>query len=73
MGSIPGVRRSRMPWSNKPMHPQLQKPMCLEPELCNRRRHAGEKPPLTATRENPCAATKTQHNQKLKTNKKSLS
>ena len=46
--------------------------MCLEPELCNKRSHRNEKPvhrseewpPLTATRETPRAATKTQRSQK---------
>ena len=52
--------------------PQLLKSTCLEPVLCNKRSHRNEKPahhnqeqsPLTATRESPRAATKTQHSQK---------
>ena len=52
--------------------PQLLKPARLEPVLHNKRRHHNEKPahcneeqpPLTATRESPRAATKTQHSQK---------
>ena len=50
---------------------QLLKPTHLEPVLHNKRSHRNEKPshhnkeqpPLTATRESPRAATKTQHNQ----------
>ena len=53
--------------------PQLLKPTCLEPMLRNRRSHGNEKPvhqnekqpPLVATRESPCVATKTQCSQKL--------
>ena len=52
--------------------PQLLKPTHLEPMLCNKRSHRNEKPvhrkeeklPLAATRESPCAATKTQCSQK---------
>ena len=48
--------------------PQLLKPACLEPVLCNKRSHHNEKPrhrneeqpPLATTRESLCAATKTQ-------------
>ena len=51
--------------------PQLLKPMRLEPVLCNKRSHCNEKPthrneekpPLTATRESPSIATKTQCSQ----------
>ena len=51
---------------------QLLKPVCLEPVLCNKRNHRNEKPthrneewpPLTATRESPRVATKTQCSQK---------
>ena len=51
---------------------QLLKPTCLEPVLCNKRSYRNEKPahrneeqlPLAATKENPCATTKTQHSQK---------
>ena len=53
--------------------PQLLKPTHLEPVLRNKRSHRNEKPahrneewlPLDATRESPCAATKTQCSQKL--------
>ena len=56
-------------WAHEP---QLLKPTCLEPVLHNKRSHRNEKPvhrneekpPLTATRESPRAATKTQHSQK---------
>ena len=54
--------------------PQLLKPACLEPVFRNKRSHCNEKPahrnrnkekpPLSATRESPHAATKTQHSQK---------
>ena len=51
--------------------------MCLEPVLRNKRSHCNEKPvhcnkeqpPLAETRESPRTATKTQHSQKIKTNK----
>ena len=53
--------------------PQLLKPVRLEPVLCNKRshcnekptHHSGEKPRLNATKESPCAATKTKRSQKL--------
>ena len=53
--------------------PQLLKPVCLVPVLCNKRSHCNEKPmhgneewpPLAATRESPRTETKTQHSQKL--------
>ena len=58
--------------------PQLLKPTCLEPVLCNKRSHRNEKPthcnekpthhserkPVTAMK-TPCAPTKTQHSQRL--------
>ena len=51
--------------------PQLLKPKLLEPVLRNKRSHRNktghrnkEQPPLTAARESPCAATKTQRSQK---------
>ena len=52
--------------------PQLPKPACLEPVLCNKRSHRNEKPThrneeqplLAAARDSPRAATKTQHSQK---------
>ena len=54
--SVPGPGRSHMPWSNytcEPQllsprsgarQPQLLKPVCLEPVLCNQRSHSNEKP-----------------------------
>ena len=39
-------------------------PQCLEPRLPNKRNDHSEEPPLTATRDSPCAAIKTQHSQK---------
>ena len=52
--------------------PQLLKPTCLEPMLCNKRSQCNEKPPycnkewppLAATRESLRTATKTQHSNK---------
>ena len=52
---------------------QLLKPECLEPVLCNKRSHYNEKPThskkeesqLTAARESPLAATKTDRSQKI--------
>ena len=52
--------------------PQLLKPACLEPVLCNGRGHRSERPmccreewpPLAATGESPHTATGTQHSQK---------
>ena len=52
--------------------PELLKPTNLEPVLLNKRSHHNEepthrneeKPPLTATRESPCTAMKTQPSQK---------
>ena len=57
--------------------PQLLKPARLEPVLHNKRSDRNEKPahrkeeqpPLAATRESPCAATKTQRSQKWIKNK----
>ena len=43
---------------------QLLKPARLEPVFCSKRRHRNEKPLLTATRESPLAAMKTQCSQK---------
>ena len=43
-GSIPGLGRSHMPWSNWARAPQLLKPAHLEPVLCNKRGHRNEKP-----------------------------
>ena len=71
-GLIPGPGRSHMLRSNWACAPQLLKPARLEPVLRNKRRHRHEKPvhrneewpPLAATRESPCTATKTQHSQK---------
>ena len=53
--------------------PQLLKPACLEPMLCDKRSHHNEKAwvpqqrvaPTSASRESPSAATKPQSNQKL--------
>ena len=44
MSSIPGLGRFCMGWSNYAHGPQLLKPVCLEPVLCNKRNHCGEKP-----------------------------
>ena len=70
----PTCRRATKPVSHSywACVPQLLKLVCLEPMLHNKRSHPNEKPahcnkeqpPLTATRESPCAATKTQHSQK---------
>jgi len=38
-GSIPGLGRFNMPWSNQVPVPQLLKPARLEPVLCNKRSH----------------------------------
>ena len=83
MGSIPGLRRCHMlesnsahapqllsPWA-RTCTPQLQRSMCLEPVLCNKRSHCNKKPAhcneewpwLAATRESPHKAMKTQHSQ----------
>ena len=55
-GSNPGLGRPHTPWNNKAharqllslcsraREPQLLKPMCLEPVLCNERSHRKEKP-----------------------------
>ena len=43
MGLSPGPERSRVPWSNEARVPQLLKPACLEPVLCNKRSHCNEK------------------------------
>ena len=55
MGSIPGLGRSHMPWSNsarapqllslhsRAREPQLLKPAHLEPVLRNKRSHRNEK------------------------------
>ena len=69
-GSTPGLARSHMPRSNysrlpqllnlccKACGPQLPKPACLGPTLCNKRSHCHartpqleSRPPLAATRE----------------------
>ena len=72
-GSSPGPGRSHVLRSNsacapqllslrsRAHEPQLLKPVCLEPVLCNKRSHRNEKPahsnkeqpPLAATRESP--------------------
>ena len=43
-GSSPGLGRSHMPWSNWAPVPQLLKPVCLEPVLCDKRSQRSEKP-----------------------------
>ena len=55
MGSIPGPGKSHMPRSSsargpqllslcsRAREPQLLKPVCLEPVLCNKRSHCNEK------------------------------
>ena len=55
-GSSPGLGRSHMPrsnWAREPQllslcsrahEPQLLKPVCLEPMLCNKTSHRDEKP-----------------------------
>ena len=72
-GLIPGLGRFHMPRGNKAQAPQLLKP--LHPRA---RAQQQEKPPqgearspqldsnplLTAARESPCTATKTQHSPK---------
>ena len=77
-GSSPGPGRSHMPWSNQAREPQLLSlcsrahvpqlldPTRLVPVLHNKRSHRNnkEQPLLTATRESPCTATKTQCSQK---------
>ena len=44
IGSIPGLGRAYMPWSNKALELQLLKPMCLETVLYNKRSYHHEKP-----------------------------
>ena len=59
--------------ATQPAYYNYQSLHTLEPVLHNRRSHLNEKPAhhsysialLTTTRESPCAATKTSHNQKL--------
>ena len=83
-GSSPGPGRSHMPQSNSAREPQLLsllstacepqllKPVCLEPMLCNKRSHRNEKPAhrneeeplLAATRGSPRAVPQTQCSQK---------
>ena len=62
----PTCRGARKPMHhNYRAHLQLLKPPHLQSLLCNGRSHHNEEqPPLTTTRECPCAATKTQSNQK---------
>ena len=43
-GLIPGPGRSHMPQDHYGRVPQLPKPVCLEPELCNKRSQCNEKP-----------------------------
>ena len=71
-GSGPGPGRSHVPWGNWAREPRLLRPVRLEPVLQNERghrsgrpaHHSEEWPPLTAARERPHAATKTQCSQK---------
>ena len=42
--SILDLGRAHMPQSNYACVPQLLKPECLEPMLCNKRSHCSEKP-----------------------------
>ena len=66
--------------ATKPMCHNYWSPNTLESMLCNDRSHHSEKPlnrnwragPFSATRENPCAAAKTQHSKKKKKEKKKL-
>ena len=59
--SSPDRGRSHMPRSNYARAPQLLSPRATTTEA---RAPQQEKPPLTATRESLCAATKTQCSQK---------
>ena len=43
-GLIPGPGRSHVPRSNPAHAPQLLKPVCLEPVLCNKRSQHNEEP-----------------------------
>ena len=66
IGSSPGLGRSHMQRSNKAhapqllslcsraCEPQLLKPACLEPVLCNKRSHH-KRNPRTATKSGPCS------------------
>ena len=76
-GLIPGLERVHMRWSKWAHMPQLLESALPEPGLHSERGHGIKKPEhrseaqplLTATRENPRAATKTQHNHKPNKNK----
>ena len=48
VGSIPGLERSRMLWSNEARAPQLK-------SLCSRARALRQDKPCTSTRESPCS------------------
>ena len=58
--------------SDRAHEPQLLRPVCRQPVLCNKRSHRRERPmhhnqgqlPLAATRESPRTATKTHYSQK---------
>ena len=78
-GLIPDLGRFHMPWSSKARVSQLlspctaatEKPVHLEPVLCNKRSHSEktpmhgneEQPPLAATRGSLCAPKRAQSNQ----------
>ena len=67
-GLIPGLEIFHVSWSKSARVPQLPKPTCLTPVLCNRRGCCSEKP-MTLTRdwphslqpEHPRPATKAKH------------
>ena len=70
--SIPGAGRFHMPGANKPTSSSYQAPHAKPAEsvchnywrLSSTREATAERSPLSPTRERPCKATKTQHNQK---------
>ena len=74
-GSIPGLGRSHVLRDNRTQAPQLLRPSAATTEPVPTTREttemrslcaaAGEELPLVATRERPCAATKTQRSQKV--------
>ena len=63
MGLIPGSGRSPIPRGNQVCVPATVEAACLEPVLVRSHRNE-EYPLLTATKESPHTAAKTQHNQK---------
>ena len=78
MGSIPGLRRFHMPWSNQACEPQQTTPHAPSTVAYTPRAHAPqqekppqwrphttrEQPPLDTTGESPRTAMKSQHGQK---------